>query len=134
MSAGSRLYRASAALSAAIVLAMGVAACGGSSPKSTVTPSSFNPVGERRTQLVAALGRCFIDHHLIPGSVLSNMRRKNGQVDTYDPGFQSWAVFDGDSVTYQKKAMGDWIDQAVADGKTWPTSLCGPIPSPSAAP
>ena len=133
MIAATRLFRVIASMGLTVLLMSADAACGGSPPKPQPSSSSFNPRGERTTQLVAALGTCFINHHLIPESVLRDLPKKNGQVDTNGSGFQSWFYFEGDSVTYQNKTMGDWVEETVTDGKVWPTSLCGPIPSPSAA-
>lgn len=134
MRTASRPHHRPALSAAAIVLALCVAGCGGSPAKPQPTTTDLNVPGERTTQLVTALGTCFLSHHLVPDQVIKRymqyVPKKGGQFDTSSVAFhQAYDQF-ADQVMYNHKSMGDWVDQGVVDGTTWPTSLCGPIPSP----
>ncbi|MGW3197576.1 hypothetical protein ACWDBD_23890 [Streptomyces sp. NPDC001118] len=122
---------AAAAFATSLTLAAGITGCTHTTPKPNPKPSQTvtgGQLGVRRDQLGVALASCFLNHHLMPQSNFSHVPKKDGHIDTASSSFLQAVADNEDSVTYQHKTLGEWVNQGALDGKTWPTSLCGPMP------
>jgi hypothetical protein len=113
-----------------LLFALGAVGCDESNPKPKPSVYQIDRNGARNSQLVATLGTCFIEHNLIPQSDIRYVPRNNGKVDTSSNEFLTAFQAYGGYIKYQNRSMSDWVDQATWNG-AWPTTLCGPIPSPS---
>lgn len=155
-----RRVRAATAAAAGVLALAAVASCTSSGSSGTPsspasgTPTVSAPVnhgsGAWDAQLNVALTSCFYQHHLIPAKDLKGLPVKNGRVDvsysyhnglvasTYRNGrktsgfyFSLWIAQHENHITYQGKSMFDWLLAASSYRTSWPTSLCGPKPSPA---
>ncbi len=96
------------------------------------TSSSYFSELNRELQLRPVLVGCLGRHGLIPAKDLDSRWYSNGHVTTNKYWTMWWSSFNGLPV----KISGTWLHlsdvarQAATDG-TWPTQLCGPLPSPS---
>jgi hypothetical protein len=106
--------------------------------------SSGKPATPRKTETAIAPDRvpvlvvqCFIDHHLIPASVLDAKNTvppddaatwlHNGKI-VDNENFGSWYHDAGAGVLVHGKIIGEWVTEITASAKAWPTGTCGPIP------
>jgi hypothetical protein len=132
MRAGTKVALAAAVAAAALA----AAACSGSSP-GTTSPPSRGATRLTPDQALPPLLQCFIDHHLIAGSVLDNGTdsqppsdvstwTKDGQVIAND-NLGDWFSVNS-NVVVQGKSIGDWMTAVEISRKNWPARVCGPMP------
>jgi hypothetical protein len=125
---------------AGAILAAGIVAAAGcnsapspsaSSPAASASSSYFSELN-RELQLRPVLVGCLAQRGLIPAKDLDSRWYSNGHVTTNKYWTMWWSSFNGLPV----KIDGTWMHlsdvarQAATDG-TWPTALCGPLPSAS---
>lgn len=127
------------ALAAVAVFATACTSSGSPSASPPVSPSASPSASgsagtSRYTQLVPVVVACFAQHGLIPAKDLDSRFYRNGHVIRNLYFDEWWRNNDGLPV----KVNGAWthLDDVVLNAAakgTWPTNICGPLPSPSGA-
>jgi hypothetical protein len=107
-----------------------LAACSSAArPASSPTPSSTDTYAYAAS-LEVPLVQCFIDHNLLPGDTYDKQSWYHAGKVTGDAAFANWWKF-MEGMVVDGKQLDVWTHDA-AFSNQWPTSLCGPEPSPSA--
>jgi hypothetical protein len=124
----SRIGLLSATAAAAVVLAACSSASAPSPRASTASATPSDPAAYANS-LEVPLVQCFIDHHLIPAKLYrSQSWYQSGRVvDNAD--FANWWGFN-EALTVRNKQLDQWTHDAAFKSQ-WPTSMCGPRPSPA---
>ena len=105
------------------------ASCTSSPAKPNTAASSYHAEQARAAKLEPALVQCFASHGLIPARDLANQSwYKSGKV-TVNNAFTEWWR-ENEGLAVQGRELVDWLHAAATNG-TWPTSICGPMPSSS---
>lgn len=122
---------------AAVMVAVTAGCSSGGSPGPGPTPSasqSYFRELHREGQLRPVLVACFARHGMIPHKYLDSRWYQHGRVIQNKYWIMWWGSYNGLPVKVNgtEEHLADAARQAAEHG-TWPTKLCGPIPSPSAA-
>jgi hypothetical protein len=109
--------------------------------ESASPPPTDPPVAaqNRLDRIVVLLVQCFADHNLIPASALSAGLTGNPPSDsstwlhdgkvTQNSRFGDWYSNTGSAVAVDGKAIVNWAAGVARNAKTWPSSICGHMPS-----
>lgn len=114
-----------------------LAGCSGSASPSPTDPAVA--AQNRLDRIVVLLVQCFADHNLIPASTLSAGQTGNPPSDsstwlhdgkvTQNSRFGDWYSNTGSAVDVDGKAIVNWASDVARNAKTWPSSICGRMPS-----
>jgi hypothetical protein len=118
------------ALCAGVTGILLVAACSSSpAPGPQASASSYNAATQRVGKYEPIIVQCFIDHNLIPASQLKKQSWYHSGKVTTNADFYNWYRFQ-EALVIKGKQLDEWVHDAAFNG-TWPSSVCGPMPSVS---
>jgi hypothetical protein len=121
-----------AGAAASLALAAGCSSPGGGQPS---PQASLTIVQHRVSQVMAPLVACFIAHHRIRGQQISGKYGASawllhdGKI-VANRSFGDWLALGGDAIMVSGQQIGTWAETIARDPSRWPSSLCGPLPSP----
>jgi hypothetical protein len=105
------------------------ASCTSSAAKPNSIASSQAAEQARAAKLQPVLVQCFASHGLIPASDLAGQSwYQSGKVTLNNAFYEWWREHEGLGVKGRELVV--WLNDAASQG-TWPTSICGPMPSSS---
>jgi hypothetical protein len=94
---------------------------------SAAKPNSI--ASSQAAKLQPVLVQCFASHGLIPASDLAGQSwYQSGKVTLNNAFYEWWREHEGLGVKGRELVV--WLNDAASQG-TWPTSICGPMPSSS---
>lgn len=122
---------------AAVMVAVTAGCSSGGSPGTSPTPTasqSFFTELNRELQLRPVLVACLAQHGMIKHKYLDSRWYQHGRVIRNKYWTMWWSSYSGLPVKVNgtEEHLADAARHAAEQG-TWPTKLCGPIPSPGAA-